>query len=300
MKTNGAPLPGKGRLRIPALPPWHGAPRYKLAVPRGDSDGRYWRGPKAPPEACFKLGLQGRGEQECGKLMAKLPSQHTAGREGPCPARTSPFQHGHLAPWAVLPKARPGQSGPLGSSASSSEVWFLFPKSRKSVRYTGQETKLRVSSLGSGPGCSTPLSPSLPPALSLASPRSCFSQGQTPPTPTGDKLLWACGNILPKTAGLTAQRQRWVLWPLRPLLLTNPKQGWGETTLPTTPGHSLPRPQKIDQELQGWRRLDSLNPSQLEVFLGELLTCQGGSKTPLPPTHTHRSLFAHPPHRPIL
>lgn len=98
---------------------------------------------KAPPEVCVKPGLQ-----ECGKMMPKLPSQHTAGGAGPRPAQTGPSRHGHLAPWleeaaqAVLPKAprSPGQSGLSGSSASSSGVWFLFPKSRKSLRYTGRET----------------------------------------------------------------------------------------------------------------------------------------------------------------
>lgn len=86
-------------------------------------------------------------------MMPKLPSQHTAGGAGPRPAQTGPSRHGHLAPWleeaaqAVLPKAprSPGQNGLSGSSASSSGVWFLFPKSRKSLRYTGTQGLLNPS-----------------------------------------------------------------------------------------------------------------------------------------------------------
>lgn len=132
------------------------------------------------------------------------------------------------------------------------QLWSLvpFPKVQEKPQVH------RSGDLSSGPGCSTPLPSSLHPALSLASPRSCFSQGQTPPTPAGDKLLWACGNFLPKPAGLTAQQQRWGLWPLSPPTPNQSKAGagWGgvvETTLPATPGHSLPRPQKSTQSSKG-------------------------------------------------
>lgn len=37
------PVPGKGGLWMPALPPWHGAPCCKLAVPGKDADGRHWK-----------------------------------------------------------------------------------------------------------------------------------------------------------------------------------------------------------------------------------------------------------------
>lgn len=100
MKTNVPLSLAKGRLRMPALPPGMGprTPSWQgLGATPMDVTGR---GLEAPPEACFKPRLQGHGEQECGKLTAKLPSQHMAGREGPHPAGTSPFQHGCLASWS--------------------------------------------------------------------------------------------------------------------------------------------------------------------------------------------------------
>lgn len=56
MESICGPIPSKGRLQMPVLPPWPGAPSCTLAVPGGDGCTLL----EGSQETCFKLGLQGQ------------------------------------------------------------------------------------------------------------------------------------------------------------------------------------------------------------------------------------------------
>lgn len=202
MNTNGVPLPGKGRPRMPARPQAGSAwGRLRWTSLEGGS--------RLPQRCVLSRGFRntGAGMRE-NDAEASVP---TYGRRRGAPS--SPDRPLPARPPSSLvgggctgcpPKSTQKSWPERAFGVLCQQLWSLvpFPKVQEKPQVH------RSGDLSSGPGCSTPLPSSLRPALSLASPRSCFSQGQTPPTPAGDKLLWACGNFLPKPAGLTAQQQR--------------------------------------------------------------------------------------------
>lgn len=176
----------------------------------------------------------------------------------------------------------PRGAGPQDTLPEGSRARFLFPRLRKSLQYIGQKT----AALSASRARLLNPSPSAPKPYLWHQPRSCSSKGQTPPSSHRDKILGACGS--------SSHRRRF-----RPLSrvhshLPNQRRGGreegdrGVASCKHLACHTWAQPvlaAEINQPLQRWRRLGSLNQSQPEALLGKFLTCKEGSPIPLPGQH---------------
>lgn len=235
----------------------------------------------------------------------------------PCKPRKSQGQPCARAPPSTVPhpsslsRARwqgsslpehPRGAGPQDTLPEGSRARFLFPRLRKSLQYIGQKTEARVGSLSFQGQIAQPLS-LRPQALSLASTQILFLQGtDSSLLPQGqDPLsLW---KLQPQEAGVTARQRVWWFRPLSHVHshLPNQRRGGreegdrGVASCKHLACHTWAQPvlaAEINQPLQRWRRLGSLNQSQPEALLGKFLMCKEGLRAlsqvnicPSPPPH---------------